>query len=152
MTPARTAIAAIMLLVASACSEPPAADEPAIRSLPAVAAPGSGEPHLAPGPRGSVIMSWLEPADDGASLRYSVLRDDQWSEPNTVASGDDWFVNWADFPSVVAIDDSLWAAHWLVKAAVGTYEYGPAIAASGSHAAQHGDRDDTAFGSYRPGR
>ena len=28
------------------------------------------------------------------------------------ASGDDWFVNWADFPSVIALPDGSLAAHW----------------------------------------
>lgn len=93
-------------------------------------APGSSVPHLAPGPDTSVIMSWLEPTGDATALRYSVLQDDKWSRPKTIASGDNWFVNWADFPSVVAIDDSLWAAHWLVKAAEGTYEYDVAVSIS----------------------
>jgi hypothetical protein len=30
-----------------------------------------------------------------------------------VASGDDWFINWADVPSVVRLADGTLAAHWL---------------------------------------
>ncbi len=92
--------------------------------------PGSAESHLSSGPDGSVILSWLEPDGEDTALRFSTLSGDQWSAPKTIASGDNWFVNWADFPSVVAIDDSLWAAHWLVKAASGTYEYDVAISIS----------------------
>jgi ribonuclease BN (tRNA processing enzyme) len=107
------------MLALSACSEPAAGP-----------VSGSGQPHLSPGPDGSVIMSWLEPHGDATTLRYSVLSAGEWSAPKTVAYGDNWFVNWADFPSVVAIDDTTWAAHWLVKAADGTYEYDVAVSIS----------------------
>ncbi|MDQ3802947.1 MAG: glycoside hydrolase, partial [Acidobacteriota bacterium] len=33
------------------------------------------------------------------------------------------FVNWADFPSVIALPDGSLAAHWLVKSGPGTYAY-----------------------------
>ena len=36
------------------------------------------------------------------------------STPGTVATGADWFVNWADFPSVTPIGGDALAAHWLV--------------------------------------
>jgi ribonuclease BN (tRNA processing enzyme) len=107
------------ILILSACSEPESGP-----------IPGSAEPHLAPGPDGSVIMSWLEAQGEATALRYSLLSGGEWSKPRTIASGDNWFVNWADFPSVVAIDDDLWAAHWLVKAADGTYEYDVAVSIS----------------------
>jgi hypothetical protein len=40
-----------------------------------------------------------------------------------VAEGENWFVNWADFPSVIALADGSLAAHWLVKSGPGTYAY-----------------------------
>jgi hypothetical protein len=46
-------------------------------------------------------------------LKFSSLRADAWSAARTVAEGDNWFVNWADIPSVVQISEDLWAAHWL---------------------------------------
>ena len=41
----------------------------------------------------------------------------------TVAEGDNWFINWADFPSVIGLNDGSFAAHWLVKSGSGTYAY-----------------------------
>jgi ribonuclease BN (tRNA processing enzyme) len=120
----------VAVLATAACSEAPPDSARAFVALPAVAAPGSAEPHLATTPGGRVIMSWLEPDGDATALRYSTLDGSEWSSPRTVAIGDDWFVNWADFPSVVAVGESLWAAHWLVKAADGTYEYDVAISLS----------------------
>jgi hypothetical protein len=87
------------------------------------AAPGSQGPNLAVGAEDILALSWLEPDADGHRLQYSVLQDSQWSKPVQVARGDDWFVNWADFPSVVPISGSLWAAHWLVRQPPGGYAY-----------------------------
>ena len=41
----------------------------------------------------------------------------------TVASGDDWFVNSADVPSVIRLDDGALAAHWLQNAEGGEEAY-----------------------------
>jgi len=87
------------------------------------AAAGSQSPNLARGPDGELVLSWLEPDEPGHKLQYSMLRDSNWSAPVPVARGDNWFVNWADFPSVVPISDSLWAAHWLVRQPAGGYAY-----------------------------
>ncbi len=94
------------------------------------AALGSAEPNLSAAADGTLVLSWLEPAGGGVALRYSVLGDAGWSEPSTVAQGDDWFVNWADFPSVVKISESTWAAHWLSKRPGGVFAYDVAISIS----------------------
>lgn len=116
--------------VLTACDARPAAEEPAVQQMPLIAGPGSAEPHLARAPDGGIVMSWLE--DDPAlmSLRAATWRDGAWQDPVTVASGSGWFVNWADFPSVQPIDDTLWAAHWLVRTPGGTYSYDIAVALS----------------------
>ena len=93
-----------------------------IDSVPDTAA-GSAQPHLSAGPGGSIVLSWLEPADAGVALRYSTFDGRTWSPAATVASGDSWFVNWADIPSVSPINDATWAAHWLVKKPGGIYTY-----------------------------
>ena len=77
------------------------------------AAPGSGQPHLAVAPDGEAVLSWLQPDGEGYALNFSRLRGGDWSEPQIVASGDDFLVNWADFPSVEPITTDVWAAHWL---------------------------------------
>lgn len=87
------------------------------------AAVNSSEPHLAQGGDGATVLSWMEHSEAGTTLRYSKLTGGQWAAGKTVAQGDNWFVNWADFPSVSPISADLWAAHWLVKKAGGTYAY-----------------------------
>jgi hypothetical protein len=89
---------------------------------PAVA--GAQFPRLASLPDGGILMSWVEPAGKDHILKYGLLRDGKWIRQGEVARGGDWFINWSDFPSVVAIDKSFWVAHWLVKQKGGrTYDY-----------------------------
>jgi hypothetical protein len=86
------------------------------------AAPESGQAQLSASSRG-VILSWIERTGAQASLRFSERARTGWSAPRTVASGDNWFVNWADVPSVMRLDDGTLAAHWLQKSGAGTYAY-----------------------------
>ncbi len=99
--------------VLGACGESPVEPQPALE-ITSPAGEGSAQPHLAVGADDSVVLSWLEPEADGYALRFSTFADDRWDQTRTLATGANWFVNWADFPSVVPIDGSLWAAHWLV--------------------------------------
>ncbi|MBC7930431.1 MAG: exo-alpha-sialidase [Rubrivivax sp.] len=96
------------------------------------AGPNSREPELTATVDGRVIMSWVEKVGEKRhALRFST-RDAAggWTEARTVAEGDNWFVNWADFPSVIAIGGDSLAAHWLVKSGPGTYAYDVNVARS----------------------
>jgi hypothetical protein len=109
-----------------ACSKTPEAtpipNAAAPMSIPA--ASGALGPNLIRSVDGDTVLSWMEPDDNGGhALRYSVWNDGEWTSPLTVASGGDWFVNWADFPSVVPIDKDFWVAHWLRRRPAGGYAY-----------------------------
>lgn len=121
----KSLLAVLGSLLLSACSgptAPPASESVSVISSPAAA--GSFAPNLTTGHDGSIMMSWLEPtAEDLHALRFSILEEGEWSHPNTVAVGDNWFANWADFPSVNAISSELWAAHWLQRREAGGYAY-----------------------------
>jgi hypothetical protein len=96
-----------------------------VREIAAPAASGSAEPCVETGADGRAYLSWVEPAGEGRhALRFSVWEGTSWSVPQTAAEGPDWFVNWADFPSVTALDDGTLAAHWLRKTGGGSYAYG----------------------------
>lgn len=91
----------------------------------------SREPELNVTHDGRVILSWVEKVDEkNYALRTTVLDRTGWSRSRTVAQGDNWFVNWADFPSVIALKDGTLAAHWLVKSGSATYAYNVNIAQS----------------------
>jgi hypothetical protein len=128
------AIAASVLVGAAAIratATPPVTGSAAvIDSLPSPAGAGSAEPNLAVAPDGRVHMSWLEPAGSGYALRIASLDGTRWSQPQTIRSGRDFFVNWADFPSVEVFEDGRLAAHWLQRNGSGTYAYGVRISQS----------------------
>jgi len=63
-------------------------------------------------------------------MQYSVLGAGEWSAPRLIAEGADWFVNWADVPSLVAGRDGKLAAHWLQRLGEGTYSYGVRVRTS----------------------
>jgi len=84
---------------------------------------GSGEPNLFVAADGRVILTWFAKRDAGHALQASVRSEHGWSEPVTIAQDLDFFVNWADFPSLVETSDGSWVAHWLEKTASDTYAY-----------------------------
>jgi hypothetical protein len=89
------------------------------------------EPELTATPDGKIILSWIERTGEKRyALRSAVFDERGWSKTATVAEGDNWFVNWADFPSVIALGDGSLAAHWLVKSGKDTYAYNVNIAFS----------------------
>lgn len=76
--------------------------------------PGSAQPRLFSAEDGRVWLSWVEPVGkEEDALKYATLHGGSWSEPATVASGSDWFVNWADVPSVRPLPSGRIAAHYL---------------------------------------
>ncbi|HKY44236.1 MAG TPA: sialidase family protein [Pyrinomonadaceae bacterium] len=102
-----------------------------IRSIESPATGDSREPDLTATPDGRVILSWIEKLDAKRYALRTAMRDQKgWSEMRTVAEGDNWFVNWADFPSVIGLNDGSLAAHWLVKSGKGIYAYDVNIAMS----------------------
>jgi hypothetical protein len=101
-----------------------------VTPLPVVSAPDGFAPHLAATSDGQAVMSWLETAGNGHALRFAVLGEEQWGATQTVASGSNWFANWADFPSVVPIKGDFWLAHWLVSQPAGGYAYDIAVSIS----------------------
>ena len=120
----RIAAAALFGLMAMS-SGSPSGELPALPSatpLPSPAAGRSGMPQLTTyGDR--VLLSWLELDGGKAALRFSERSGSGWTAARTVATGSDWFVNWADVPSVLRLDDRRLAAHWLQKSGPDTYAY-----------------------------
>ncbi len=101
------------------------------------AAAGSGMYALTTGADGRTYVSWIEPAmPSGHVLRFAVLEGTRWSSAKTIARGENWFVNWADHPSVTAAADGTLMAHWLVNNGArgkSAYGYGIRMARSTDH-------------------
>ncbi|MFK8029671.1 MAG: hypothetical protein AB8G18_05495 [Gammaproteobacteria bacterium] len=89
-------------------------------------------PNLADANDNTIVMSWVHKNTlsdkDSATVTYSLHTsrysdETGWSSFSTVATGPDWFVNWADFPSVYSSPNGALAAHWLRRSGDSTYAY-----------------------------
>ncbi len=96
-----------------------------ITVIPTPASAKSSEPNLHKANDGTIYLSWIEVLPDTSSiLKFSTLTKNKlWSEPKTIAQGNDWFVNWADFPAITSFGKQNLASHYLEKSADGTYTY-----------------------------
>ena len=102
---------------------------PAIGALTSPAAANSAQPQLSVSARG-VLLSWIEREGSSATLKFAERSSAGWSAPRAVAAGTDWFVNWADVPSVVRLADNTVVGHWLQKSGADTYAYDVRLAYS----------------------
>lgn len=124
----KTLITTGLWITISACQQS-SSESPATTATPvALTAPVqsvSHEPNLTIGADGIVYLSWIEETADSDNhvFKFSRLVSGTWSDPETIASGNNWFVNWADVPSLV-VGESTMTAHWLEKNGSSTYAYG----------------------------
>lgn len=118
----RGSILVLAAALVTACSGQSDSD---IRFEPFQAPPASASyaPRLSVDDEGALWLSWLEEVGDSEhALRFARHDGEDWSAVRTVATGPDWFANWADTPGVRPVGDWLFA-HWLVRSGPGTYDY-----------------------------
>ncbi|MBI3047829.1 MAG: exo-alpha-sialidase [Acidobacteria bacterium] len=72
----------------------------------------SSEPQIFASDRG-LVLSWIERAGKTTSLKFAERNGSGWSAPVTAASGDDWFLSYADVPSVMRLGNGTLVAQWL---------------------------------------
>lgn len=119
----------IPIILAIGCNRPPTEIQAYFRFIENPAGEGARYPHLHHADDGRVYISWLRQVGQGRfALEYSRFDGDGWSAPETIYSGDDFFVNWADYPSITSFPDGTLAAHWLRKVEGGTFAYHVQIA------------------------
>jgi hypothetical protein len=98
-----------------------------LRPIPLPPSPDSlqqGEPFLFTDPSGGVYLSWIERTDSQTHrLQYATLTDTGWAGPVTIASGQQWFVNWADYPQLATDGAGHFIATYLQKSGAGKYAY-----------------------------
>ena len=83
----------------------------------------SAEPFLYTDPNGLVYLSWTQKRNDSAYLKFSNFSGGKWSDPRLISSGRNWFVNWADYPMLIADGKDNVMAHILEKSDSGVYTY-----------------------------
>jgi hypothetical protein len=129
----RTGMAALSTTLLAVVWVAASGAQPSVDVLPTPAGEGSNAYAMAPGPGGKAYLVWIEPAGNGSqALKFSRFDGSGWGAPKVIARGGDWFVNWADHPSIAAMPDGSLLAHWLVNTGVkqGSYGYGIRVAGS----------------------
>lgn len=118
-------------LLACAAREEAQPSTPAFTELPSPAGLHSGEPFLASDASGRVHMTWIERSGDSThAVRYARLEGESWTVPSTVVERRDLFVNWADYPAVIATPSGRLVVHWLQRSGTGRYAYDVRVAQS----------------------
>lgn len=115
--------AVIFLFILSSCTKREAIEKPELESMSSPAGKNASLPYLITGADGNLYMSWIEEVGDTAIFKYSILEVETFGKPETVASGTDWFVNWADYPMLAVNKKGDMIAHYLAKSSSGTYSY-----------------------------
>jgi len=115
-----------ILVILSGCvadEKPSPQKRPQIVTLKSPAIDSCGEPFLYTDKNGSVYMSWIEKNNDNYTLKFSMIKNDSSSTPVTIASGRNWFVNWADYPVICSGGNDDMFACYLEKSDSGAYTY-----------------------------
>ena len=117
--------ALLVIIVLASCndSSKPGNEKSSLKELNSPADSVSAEPYLFTDKNGLVYLSWIEKTKEKNVLKFSVLNNDTWSEPDTITSGNNWFVNWADYPMLAADGAGNMIAHILEKSENGKYTY-----------------------------
>jgi hypothetical protein len=110
----------IIVLVLISCKEKK--DVENMYSIESPAKVDSKQPYLfANGDQ--LVMSWTQKINDSMfALSYSELNENKWTKPVEIVTGDNWFVNWADFPAIAKNNDNL-LVHFLQKSDSKTFAY-----------------------------
>jgi hypothetical protein len=99
-----------------------AAGQARLEHLPSPAPSNSSLSRVVANESGEIYLSWVSQDTEQATLAFSRLSSEGWDTPKVISQGNNWFVNWADFPAL-SVDSSGMVAHWLQISAQGTYDY-----------------------------
>jgi hypothetical protein len=93
-----------------------------VKEIPFLHENSNAQPSLVSG-EGSLSLSWIS-SNEGkkSTLNFSQFKEGKWINTQTMATGSNWFVNWADFPAH-AINENLILSSYLKKSDSGTYTY-----------------------------
>lgn len=118
--------ALIFLVLVIACKDPGQKTGKEKDNITVLVSPAdslSAEPYLFTDKNGIVYLSWIEKGKEKSSLKFAKLDNGQWSAPMVIASGNNWFVNWADYPMLASDGGDSLIAHILEKSEKSTYAY-----------------------------
>jgi hypothetical protein len=108
-----TLLAAALAVISLSCGRrEPAEWTVTVQRVESPAGANSSEPQTAVSERG-VLLSWIERVGTTTYLKFAERTASGWTAPVTAASGADWFLSYADVPSVQRMADGTLVAQWL---------------------------------------
>ena len=102
----------------------------AVKQISSPASDSCAEPFLFTDISDVTYLSWIEKKGKQSILFFSTLSNEKWSEPKKIASGINWFVNWADYPVISGNGDRNLLAHYLEKSDTAKFTYDVKIVSS----------------------
>ena len=110
----RYTIAVLATLIVASCSRPdPETWTLDVQRLQSPAGSNSSEPQLSVSD-GGLLLSWVERAGQSTTLKFAERTGSGWTQPVTAAAGPNWFLSYADVPSVMRKQDGTLVAQWLL--------------------------------------
>ena len=107
-----TLLATALAVTILACGSPEPADwAVTVQRVASPAGENSSEPQLSVSERG-ILLSWIERVGTTTFLKFAEQTASGWTAPMTAASGPDWFLSYADVPSVMRMADGTLVAQW----------------------------------------
>ena len=121
----------VLFLVLNACtnSTKTIADAQLV-NLPSPTADSCAQPYLFTDAKGIVHLSWVEKKGKTSTLFFSTMQQEAWSTPVAISKGNNWFVNWADYPVLASDANGNMLAHFLEKSDTAKFTYDVKITAS----------------------
>jgi len=104
-------VAGAVVLVSIACGRSAPPWPPTVRAIASPAAGNTSEPQLTATDKG-VILSWIERSGPTTTLKFAERTASGWTSPLSVAAGNDWFVSYADPPTVMRLSDGILVGAW----------------------------------------
>ena len=101
-----------------------------VTEMPAPTGDSTSEPYLFTDPTGEVYMSWIEKNKAVATLWYARYNEGSWTSPVAIATGNNWFINWADYPVIASDGKGNLLAHFLQKSDTAKFSYDIKITSS----------------------
>lgn len=132
----KTLIALILTLVFASCIDNNIKNKTTgiakVKQIASPALDSSALPSLFTDKNGLVYLSWVEKKGKESTFKFSALVNEQWSDPSTISSGNNWFVNWADYPMLTCDGNNNLLAHFLEKSDTGKFTYDIKMISSGN--------------------
>lgn len=123
-------LTSVLFSCADNAGEKKAASTAEVKEFASPATDSCAEPYLFTDESGIVYLSWTEKRNKQATLKFSFLARDTWSQPAIIASGNNWFVNWADYPVITTDGMNNFLAHFLEKSDSAKFTYDVKVVSS----------------------